>query len=534
MNKSELNNLISKLIDDDISSEETRQLLDHCKKDGEALSELVSSLELERSLRSLGPSESFSEAFIDEALVRIRLESEISKSTDNIVEWEVPSRNRKTLRKLGGLVMAAAASLALILLLQSQFRLNSTLGGRAEIARVTSLEDVEWSTENIFSVGDWIPARTLDLRSGYAELEFSNGTQLLIEGPASLDIVDSMNVRMRYGKASARVPESGHGFTIDSPVAQIVDLGTEFGVEVLADGNTEVHVLNGLVEARAHDTEDFKRLSKDQAMRVSGNQITYSKADPSRFLRNLPDRDQQIPAKFIRWSFDDGEGMVASSENLGLSTQVHDAHLKSIFDSLPGPSWGEGVFGGCLKFDGKDDSLETDFIGIDSDKARTVAFWVKAPDSMERNGFAILGYGKWETGQAWQISLNPDEHEGPLGRIRVGAKDGVLIGNTDLRDGRWHHVAVVLYPGRDVNLATNVLIYLDGSLEQTSRKSFLTIDTSTKTDAFPVTMGRAADAVDKSSYRENSFFEGSLDEVYIFDSAISKSQVQSLMKSNEI
>ena len=121
-----------------------------------------------------------------------------------------------------------------------------------------------------------------------------------------------------------------------------------------------------------------------------------------------------------------------------------------------------------------------------------------------------------------------------MGRIRVGAKDGVLIGNTDLRDGRWHHVAVVLYPGRDVNLATNVLIYLDGSLEQTSRKSFLTIDTSTKTDAFPVTMGRAADAVDKSSYRENSFFEGSLDEVYIFDSAISKSQVQSLMKSNEI
>ena len=149
MNKSELNNLISKLIDDDISSEETRQLLDHCKKDGEALSELVSSLELERSLRSLGPSESFSEAFIDEALVRIRLESEISKSTDNIVEWEVPSRNRKTLRKLGGLVMAAAASLALILLLQSQFRLNSTLGGRAEIARVTSLEDVEWSMRGV-------------------------------------------------------------------------------------------------------------------------------------------------------------------------------------------------------------------------------------------------------------------------------------------------------------------------------------------------------------------------------------------------
>ena len=36
----------------------------------------------------------------------------------------------------------------------------------------------------------------------------------------------------RRGELVARVPEAGHGFTIETPHGKVVDLGTEFGVVV--------------------------------------------------------------------------------------------------------------------------------------------------------------------------------------------------------------------------------------------------------------------------------------------------------------
>ena len=54
---------------------------------------------------------------------------------------------------------------------------------------------------------------------------------------------------MKFGQLAANVPEAAQGFTIDSPKAAIVDLGTEFALNVTESGKSQVHVYEGEVES---------------------------------------------------------------------------------------------------------------------------------------------------------------------------------------------------------------------------------------------------------------------------------------------
>ena len=49
------------------------------------------------------------------------------------------------------------------------------------------------------------------------------------------------------GKLRATVPPQAQGFAIGSPALDLIDRGTEFGLDV-GDGKTEVHVFQGQVD----------------------------------------------------------------------------------------------------------------------------------------------------------------------------------------------------------------------------------------------------------------------------------------------
>jgi hypothetical protein len=55
-------------------------------------------------------------------------------------------------------------------------------------------------------------------------------------------------VHLDRGQATARIPDSSRGFTIKTPVAKLVDQGTEFGVIARDDGMTDVVVFEGRVD----------------------------------------------------------------------------------------------------------------------------------------------------------------------------------------------------------------------------------------------------------------------------------------------
>lgn len=90
--------------------------------------------------------------------------------------------------------------------------------------------------------------RRLNLQKGLAELSFSNGTTVILQGPAMLNIASDTRIKLFSGKLVATVPKRAVGFSVETPEALIIDLGTEFGAAAGANGPTEVEVFQGRVE----------------------------------------------------------------------------------------------------------------------------------------------------------------------------------------------------------------------------------------------------------------------------------------------
>lgn len=60
------------------------------------------------------------------------------------------------------------------------------------------------------------------------------------------------------GSVKISVPPAAVGFTVETPVARIVDLGTEFDVDVGEEGATETRVRSGMVTFEAHSTSPIQ------------------------------------------------------------------------------------------------------------------------------------------------------------------------------------------------------------------------------------------------------------------------------------
>lgn len=88
----------------------------------------------------------------------------------------------------------------------------------------------------------------LTLQSGLIEIAFDDGVTAILEAPAVFEVRRADGGFLQVGRLAANVPPRARGFRIETPLARVVDLGTEFGVSVAADGTTESHVFVGRVE----------------------------------------------------------------------------------------------------------------------------------------------------------------------------------------------------------------------------------------------------------------------------------------------
>lgn len=91
----------------------------------------------------------------------------------------------------------------------------------------------------------------ISLLSGVAQFKMAGGAELVIEGPSQFELTGPDGVKLSRGKASVRIADGGESFIIDTPTLQVVDLGTEFGVETTLSGDAQVMVFDGLVAVAA-------------------------------------------------------------------------------------------------------------------------------------------------------------------------------------------------------------------------------------------------------------------------------------------
>ena len=203
---------------------------------------------------------------------------------------------------------------------------RSTQSARsAELPLVTlkRADTCRWRTPTPPRSGEALHDRKLQLDEGLAELEFAGGVTVLIQGPAEVQLQSPTCCYLQRGKLLARVPSGAVGFTVETPQATIVDLGTEFGVETQTGDDVQVYVFRGRVEvegkalpARAGTDGKRVRLETGQKVSVQSGVVTSVVSERTVPAPFVPLHAAQSPVAGIRpysddpntlhlWHFDD-------------------------------------------------------------------------------------------------------------------------------------------------------------------------------------------------------------------------------------
>lgn len=113
------------------------------------------------------------------------------------------------------------------------------------------------------------PGNLIRVTDGALALTYTHGTNVVLHSPAAYQLVSAFQGKMIVGRLTATVPEAGKGFTVITPRADVIDLGTEFGVSVENDGATDVVVFKGEVDLDYHSGHAVaQRLRMGEAVRL--------------------------------------------------------------------------------------------------------------------------------------------------------------------------------------------------------------------------------------------------------------------------
>jgi hypothetical protein len=139
----------------------------------------------------------------------------------------------------------------------------------AVVGEVTVVGDSLWSPIRPLQAGSVARiGHRYQLLKGVAQLQFAGGAQVNLEGPATLHVDGPQRVTLHQGRLLAEIPPAAIGFTVKTPSAEVVDLGTQFGVAIGDDGAAEFHVLKGQVRTAGRGLPG-EELVTDQAARYT-------------------------------------------------------------------------------------------------------------------------------------------------------------------------------------------------------------------------------------------------------------------------
>ncbi len=209
------------------------------------------------------------------------------------------------------------------------------------------------------------------------------------------------------------------------------------------------------------------------------------------------------------YSLDEGSGVLANDFS-------GNGYTGSLLGSNGLPAWTSGKVGtGALSLDNVDDHvrIQTDVVGAEGGVV-TVSAWVK-PSTIASGGSIVAkdrsGFLQWNLKMDGQTGNNLRNNL----LFGVGAEGTTAYAMADLN---WHHVAGV-YDG------ANVYVYIDGvSVDSTPPVLTGTINNF----AHSVCIGTSG-----SQCTENNFFGGLVDDVRIYNRALSSSEIQDLYNYND-
>jgi ferric-dicitrate binding protein FerR (iron transport regulator) len=368
----------------------------------------------------------------------------------------------------------------------------------------------------------------LELRQGAVELELSTGVTALVEAPADLTLQTKDRIYQRGGRIRFHVPAKASGFQVLTPDLRITDLGTEFGVLAGPGTPDEVHLFKGKVEVtHRHGLRKSEVLSGHVA-RVAGpaGHLGPTPVRPEEFLNSLRPR---IP--HLRFSFDamDGNSVPVAGDHPDVP--AFSAQWISGSTDLRHSPLVPGKFGNALRCRSKGDHIRTNWPGISGRSARSVAAWLRLPSDKqpyERESILVWGDNA-EFGGKFEVGWNFHPDSGQVGALKLTCGPGYVVGSTDLRDGRWHHLAVVFGCEPDPETRLPVRLYVDGVVEKAGKWRYFVPYTTPGWDDF--TELRIGIFFDGNGVPRGTL-EGDLDELYIFSGVLTQEGVERVMNQS--
>ncbi len=323
------------------------------------------------------------------------------------------------------------------------------------------------------------------------------------------------------------MPPAGHGFIVQTPSADVIDHGTEFGVEVTAGQGSEVHVFKGEVEVKSRTEEsETLRLFTDQATRV--DEIVGSPAGitvaPDRFLRSFDEPSDDYATRIRELNPVLYFRMQPSSDGLTLTDQSGNGlHAQIEPGTTIRPLFGSGRLGSAFRMHGpraRTFAVVPDYPKATNNQLSAVA-WVRA-ESRPRWASIIKNWGEGEIGQ---FHFGLVDHSGELEILVRGPKrGGACVRDTELFPlGTWQHVAFVA----------------DGTHLHLYRNSREIGNIPHKPLATPTikTLGIGAKPIGNHPKRPGApadFWHGRIDELAIFNHALDSDTIRQLYETEKV
>lgn len=204
----------------------------------------------------------------------------------------------------------------------------------------------------------------------------------------------------------------------------------------------------------------------------------------------------------LNFGFDESSGSATDSSGNG--------HLGTIL----GATRIGGVRGGAIQFDGVDDWITVaDAASLDLTAGMTLQAWVR-PDAME--GWETLMLKERGAGDfAYALYAHdggslPGGAPVPSGNVRAGGTHQTLRGTTQLPAGVWTHVATT-YDGVTQRL------YING------------VQVASRAQSGPIAVSAGVLRIGGNASFDGEFFHGAVDEVRIFNRALTAAEIQAVM-----
>ena len=409
------------------------------------------------------------------------------------------------------------------------------------VAVVTQSYDPQWAGETRLHVGSSVSPGKVELQSGLIQLEFYRGAVVVVEGPAVLEFVNADRLICHRGRLRAHVPRQAEGFAVVSPNVELVDLGTEFGMDVSGDGSASVHVFDGKVELYESGTDRSpstrQEFTESESASVSAaGKIAPSSTKPVEFVSSsqlLQLASTRNTARLEQWRMEQ-QSLAANPQVVLHYTFEKNASSSRLLrnrstnndqsnGAIVGCRWTEGRWSGkdALEFKHPGDRVRLQIPGeFDS---LTWSAWVRI-DGLDRSFIALMLTNGYDVGEPhWQLRDDGRLLLGiqtPSGHVAYDSKPILNIKHL----GRWTHLATV-YDSK----SARVTHYING--ENVG-------DSPITTDKFKLRFGETeignwGTPMEYSPQKIRNF-NGQIDEVTLFGDALSSEEVQSLYSDGRL